>query len=83
MRKYLHMKEEEFVPDHSDKIILLEEISPGKYKIQAETTNGFQYTYQTAESDEDTLQYYETWNEEEFPEMYRGGASLTRSSTLD
>ena len=78
--KYLHMKEEEFVLDHSDKIILLEEISSGKYKIQAETANGSQYTYQTAESDEDTLQYYDTWNEEEFPEMYRGGASLSRSS---
>ena len=46
---------------------------------QAEAANGVQYTYQTCESDENILEYYETWKEEEFPDMYRGGASLSRS----
>ena len=27
--------------------------------------------------DADVLEYYETWNEDDFSEMYRGGASLT------
>ena len=34
--------------------------------------------YRTAENDPDVLEYYETWNEAEFPDMYRGGASLSR-----
>ncbi len=33
---------------------------------------------QTSESDENVLEYYETWNEEEFPDTYSGGASLSR-----
>ncbi len=43
-----------------------------------EKTGGIQYTYQTAEGDADILEYYETWDEENFSEMYRGGASLSR-----
>ena len=74
---YGHMKDGEFALDHSDKISLLEK-REGGYRIQAESANGIKYTYQTSEEDENVLEYYETWNEEEFSEMYRGGASLSR-----
>ena len=77
--KYGHMKDGEFVLDHSDKITFFNESAEGDYKIQAESANGVKYTYQTAESDKDILEYYETWNEDEFPDAYRGGASLSRS----
>ncbi len=53
----------------------------GKYNIQAETIGGSRYTYRTNKDDNDILEYYETWNEEEFPKKYRGGASLTRDSS--
>ena len=75
---YGHMKNGAFVLDHSDKIIFLENTAAGGYRIQAESSNGTQYTYQTSEEDADLLEYYETWNEAEFPEMYRAGASLSR-----
>ena len=77
---YGHIKDGEFVSDHSDKISRLEETAAGGFKVQAESSNGVRYTYQTCESDADILEYFETWREEEFPEMYRGGASLSRSS---
>ncbi len=75
---YGHMKEEAFVLDHSDKISEFEKTAEGTYKVKAESAGGIQYTYQTAEGDADILEYYETWNEEDFSEMYRGGASLSR-----
>ena len=75
---YGHMKNEEFVLDHSDKISSLEEIAEGRFRIQAETSDGNQYTYQTCESDNNTLEYYGTWQEDEFPEKYSGGSSLSR-----
>ena len=76
---YGHMKNGDFIPDHSDKIIHLEMTASDGFKVQAEAANGVQYTYQTSASDRDILEYYETWNEDDFPEMYRGGASLSRS----
>ncbi len=76
--KYGHMKDGEFIVDHTDDISYLEETEPGKYIVQAETSTGAQYTLKTAESDNDALEYYETWNEEEFPDAYRGGSSLSR-----
>ncbi len=77
---YGHLKNGQFVLDHSDKIICLEATAAEGVRVQAEASNGIQYTYQTCESDNDVLEYYETWREEDFPEMYRGGASLSRSS---
>ena len=74
---YGHMSGNEFVYDHSDKIGLIEKTSNG-YRVQAESQNGIKYTYQTGESDKEVLEYFETWNEEEFPDMYRGGASLSK-----
>lgn len=78
---YGHMNGEEFELDHADKICSIDEISEGRYLIQAETSGGSRYTYRTSENDGDILEYYETWSEEEFPEQYRAGASLTRSSS--
>ena len=77
---YGHMKDGEFVFDHSDKISLLQETAAGRYLVQATGSNGVQYTYRTAEGDDSVLEYYETWREEDFPGMYRGGASLSRLS---
>ena len=74
--KYGHLKDEEFVVDHVDTI---ESLSFGeKCIIQAKSSNGVKYTYQTSESDENVLEYYETWNEDEFSDTYSGGASLSR-----
>jgi len=75
---YGHLKDGQFVLDHSDQIVSIENITAGRYKVQAEASNGVQYTYRTSESDENILEYYETWREEEFAETYRGGASLNR-----
>ena len=75
---YGHMKDVDFIVDHMDEISYIEETSPGKYIVQAETVAGIKYTLKTAESDNDVLEYYETWNEEEFGDTYIGGSSLTR-----
>ncbi len=75
---YGHMKDGEFVVDHSDKITSLEALAGGGYRVQAEASNGVRYTYQTCDTDPDVLEYYETWAEEDFAEAYRGGASLSR-----
>lgn len=75
---YGHMKAEEFVPDHSDKISSLEEFAEGRFRIHAETSDGNQYTYQTSVSENNTLEYYGTWQEDEFSEKYSGGSSLSR-----
>ncbi len=75
---YGHMKNGVFESDHSNKIVSAEEIRPGKYKVQAETADGKKYTYQTCEEDDSVLEYFETWNEDDFPTMYRGGESLSR-----
>ena len=76
--QYGHMKDGTFVLDHSDPITLFEETSEGKYKVQASASNGVQYTYRTSASDNSVLEYYETWDEDDFHSMYRGGASLWR-----
>lgn len=75
---YGHMDNKEFVPDHIDSISQFEELKDGGYKIQAESENGVQYTYQSADGDSDILEYYETWNADEFSEKYSGSASLSR-----
>ena len=77
---YGHMKDGAYVPDHSDRIKRLEETAPGIFKVQAESVNGTHYTYQTCESDHSVMEYYGTWSEEEFPETYSVGASLSSCS---
>ena len=73
---YGHMLDEEFVTDHTAKIIHLENTASGGYRIQVESSNGGHYTYQTSEDDDNVLEYYETWDENDFHSKYRGGASL-------
>ena len=75
---YGHLKDGQFVLDHTDRIVSVGEAPSGGIRVQAETANGAGYTYQTGEGDENLLEYFETWQEEEFPESYRGGASLNR-----
>ncbi|RKM54112.1 hypothetical protein D6853_14335 [Butyrivibrio sp. X503] len=75
--KYGHKKNGEFVLDHSDKIKSSEKTANG-VKIQAESSKGVQYTFQTSEADSSTLEYYETWEESKFADSYSGGASLSK-----
>ncbi len=77
--EYGHLKDDEFIPEYSDTVSLFEKTGTDRYLIKAETDKGLQYTYETCEDDTDVLQYYETWNEDDFHKMYRGGASLWKS----
>ena len=61
-----------------DDIELLEQYSEHSFKIQAVSSTGVKYTYQTSASDETVLEYYETWDESEYPDKYSGSASLCR-----
>lgn len=74
---YGHKKNGEFVLDHSDKISNSEKTSNG-VKIQAQTSDGAQYTLKTAEGDADTLEYYSTWEESSFADSYSGSSSLCK-----
>lgn len=73
---YGHMKDGDFVPDHSDEICSSEMTAAGGRRVQAQNARGVRYTYQTSEEDEGILEYYETWDEDAFPDNYSGGASL-------
>lgn len=77
---YGHMKDGAFVVDHTDTVSRFEKTAAGGFTIRAEAANGVRYTFRTSESDHDVLEYFETWNEADFPESYRGGASLSRYS---
>ena len=80
---YGHMKDEEFVPDHTDKASLIAQLPGGGYIIKAETGDGDKYTFRTVQSDMDTLGCYSTWNEDEFPDHYHGGSSISRKKSKD
>ena len=77
---YGHMKDGAFVIDHTDTVSRFEKNAAGGFKVQAAAANGVQYTFRTSESDNDVMEYYETWNEADFSDSYRGGASLSRCS---
>ena len=77
---YGHVKDGEFVIDHADRISSFERNAAGGYKVKAVSLNGVRYSYQTCESDADILEYFETWEEAAFPDMYRGGASLMKAN---
>jgi hypothetical protein len=74
---YGHMKDGDFVLDHTDAIDTIESVGSG-CKIQAVSESGVKYTYQTSEGDENVLDYYGTWEENEFADNYSAGASLSR-----
>lgn len=75
---YGHLNDSEFVLEYSDEISTFEEIENNRYRVQAKNSNGVQYTYQTSETDSNVMEYFETWNEAEFADTYRGGASISR-----
>lgn len=76
--KYGHLADGAFSLDHADKIESIEKLADGRYRVQAETVLGIKYTYQTSEGDPTIMEYYETWEESEFPAKYSGSASLMR-----
>lgn len=75
---YGHMEEDKFVVDHSDDVQCQMSDSDGNLFVQAENADGIQYTYRVSEDDKDVLEYYETWNEDEYADTYSGSASLSR-----
>lgn len=75
---YGHMDGDKFVVDHSDDVQLQMSDSAGNLFVQAETSDGIQYTYKISDDDKDVLEYYETWNEDEYADTYSGSASLSR-----
>ncbi|MCR5735012.1 MAG: sodium ion-translocating decarboxylase subunit beta [Lachnospiraceae bacterium] len=75
---YGHMKDEEFVPDHTATISLIEPIPGGGYMVKARAESGAEYTYRSAGGNGDVMEYYSTWDEDDFSNQYRGGASLSR-----
>ncbi len=76
---YGHMKDDEFVPDHTNTACIIDRLPEGGYMVKAETESGGKYTFRSDQSDMDVLDYYEGWDESEFSKMYRAGASLSRS----
>ena len=60
------------------RIASITEIAAGRYRVQAVSSGGVQYKYQSSEGGGDYLEYYETLKEEEFPDKYSGSASLGR-----
>ena len=64
-----------FTQEHSAKIVSAHKNDSGNYVINLVSDNG-KYSYLLSDS---TLEYYETWDESEFADMYRGGASLTKA----
>ena len=75
---YGHMEGDKFVVDHSDDVQCQMSDSDGNLFVQAENADGIQYTYRISEDDKDVLEYYETWNEDEYADTYSGSASLSR-----
>ena len=74
---YGHIVDGAFVFAHADEIAEFEELDTNTYLVKAISFAGTEYSLQTSEVDSTVLEYYETWNEDEFPEMYRAGASLS------
>ena len=64
------------VEDHAPfRETLAETLTDEGYAVR-QAANGVQYTFRTCETDTDVLEYFETWDEQAFADMYRGGASL-------
>lgn len=75
---YGHMKDNVFIPDHKDTAISIDPIPGGGYIVRARSENGKEYSYRSARSDKDTLEYHSTWDEDEFSQSYSAGSSLSR-----
>ena len=78
--KYGHLKSGKFILDHKSKIVSTKKINNQTgYRIKVKADNGYKYCYQTSEDGNvDSLDYYMTWNESEFPGMLSGSSSLER-----
>lgn len=74
--QYGHMKDGEFSLEYSDKISTVEVTAGGGFRVQAENSDGLKYTFQTCEDDSTILEYYGTWDENEFAQTYSGSSSL-------
>ena len=75
---YGHMTNGSFTPEFSDKIFASEELASGGYMVKSINSSGVKYTYLTSESDENVLEYYETWDEFDYADKYFGGSSLSK-----
>ena len=75
---YGHMNNDSFIPEYSDKIYASEELASGGYLVKSINSSGVKYTYLTSESDENVLEYYETWDEYDYADKYFGGSSLSK-----
>ena len=75
---YGHMTNDSFIPEYSDKIYASEELASGGYMVKSINSSGVKYTYLTSESDENVLEYYETWDEYDYADKYFGGSSLSK-----
>ncbi len=74
--KYGHMNGNKFVLDHQDKIAKTKKLATGGYRIQATTADGVKYMYQSAVSDMNALEYYDTWDTSDLGNHYYGTSSL-------
>lgn len=76
--QYGHMNEGEFVNDRSDKISRIDRNIEGYYLIQAESAKTGKYTFKTSKNDTGIMEYYTTWDENEFADKYVGGSSISK-----
>lgn len=76
--QYGHMTDGEFVNDRSDKISRLDRNIEGYYLIQAESAKTGKYTFKTSKDDTGIMEYYTTWDENEFADKYVGGSSISK-----
>ncbi len=80
---YGHMRDDEFLLEYYDIIQSIEKTEWGGCRIQAESSDGTQYTYQTSKEDPNVLDYFFTWDEDEFMDKYSGSSSLFRGYDND
>ena len=78
--KYGQMKDGAFVEEYADKITKLDKTAAGGFIVQAESTNGVKYTYKTSDTDVNTMDYYETWDEAQYSEKYSASGSIIKST---
>lgn len=76
---YGHMTNSgEFEVDFSNKISAIIEVSPGVFCVQAKTDDGRPYTYQTNEDDHSIMDYYSTWDKNEYDSNYSASDSISK-----
>ena len=76
---YGHMTNSgKFEVDFSNKISAIIEVSPGVFCVQAKTDDGRPYTYQTNEDDHSIMDYYSTWDKNEYDSNYSASDSISK-----